>query len=95
LNIATLIGHNTIREKVIGKAPRAAAPEEVARMKELVANAMRAGALGFSTGLAYAPGAFADTGEVIALASAAAAYNGLYVTHARFAASSRFIARPA
>lgn len=83
INVATLIGHNSIRRAVLGQAARAPASEELQRMKQLVERALDDGALGLSTGLAYTPGRFAETDEVIALARAAAAHGGMYVSHIR------------
>jgi len=83
LNVASLVGHNTVRSQVMGSANRQAAPEEIARMQELVEKAMREGALGFSTGLIYIPGTYANTEEVVALAQAAAKYGGIYASHLR------------
>ena len=83
LRISSLVGHNTIREKVMGRANRAATPEELARMKALVAEAMRNGAVGFSTGLEYVPGAYAPSEEVIELARVACRAGGVYATHMR------------
>ncbi|MGE3492986.1 MAG: amidohydrolase family protein [Vicinamibacterales bacterium] len=83
LNYATLIGHNTVRREAMGTANRQATPEELKRMEALVAKAMSDGAVGFSTGLQYVPGTYANTDEVIALAKVAAANRGLYATHMR------------
>jgi N-acyl-D-amino-acid deacylase len=83
LNVASLIGHNTVRRQVMGSANRPASPEELARMEALVEQAMRQGALGFSTGLIYIPGAYAPTEEIIALARVAARYGGVYASHIR------------
>jgi len=83
LNFGCLIGHNTIRRRVMGLRMDAPAEEELEEMKALVDQEMRAGALGFSTGLAYLPGAYAETEELVALASAAAPYGGLYASHIR------------
>jgi N-acyl-D-amino-acid deacylase len=83
VNVATLIGHNSIRRKVIGDAPRAAAGDELKRMSAMIENNMAGGALGISTGLAYAPGVYSTKQEVIELARAAARHGGLYVTHLR------------
>lgn len=78
LNVASLIGHNTVRSEVLGRANRRATPEEISRMRQLVAQAMKEGAVGFSTGLIYIPGTYSDTAEVVALAKAAAEYGGVY-----------------
>jgi N-acyl-D-amino-acid deacylase len=83
LNVASLIGHNTVRRQVMGTANRRAAPEEIARMRELVEKGMRDGAVGFSTGLIYIPGTYSDSDEVVALAKAAAKYGGVYASHMR------------
>lgn len=83
VNIASLIGHNTVRSKVLGLDNRAPTPEEQSRMNELVEKAMRDGAVGFSTGLIYLPGTFATTDEVVDLAKAASKYGGIYASHIR------------
>ena len=83
LNLASLIGHNTVRSEVMGTANRAATPEEIARMQELVAKNMRGGAVGFSTGLIYIPGTYSNSDEVVALAKSAAQYGGVYASHMR------------
>jgi N-acyl-D-amino-acid deacylase len=67
----------------MGTANRQATPEEIVRMQELVEKAVQEGAVGFSTGLIYIPGTYADTGEVVALARAAAKYGGVYASHMR------------
>jgi N-acyl-D-amino-acid deacylase len=84
INIASLIGHNSVRREAMGTANRAATEDELARMQSLVAQGMRDGAVGFSTGLIYIPGTYAETGEVVALAKAAsAAAEGVYASHMR------------
>lgn len=83
LNVASLIGHNSVRREVMGAQNRPPTPEEMARMQELVAQGMRDGAAGFSTGLIYIPGAYAAPGEVIALARVTAQFGGVYATHLR------------
>lgn len=84
VNVSSLTGHNTIRTAVIGFSDtRAPTGGEVAEMEAAVDEGMQAGAVGFSTGLAYEPGRFAETAEVIALARRAAAAGGLYTTHMR------------
>ncbi len=82
-NVAFLVGHGAIREQVIGLADRAPTPDELARMKKLVAKAMCEGAFGFSAGLYYTPQNFATTDEVVALAQEAAKRGGYYDTHIR------------
>jgi N-acyl-D-amino-acid deacylase len=83
VNVATLVGHNSIRTSVMGSSHQSANSRDIASMMEIVEQNMRDGALGFSTGLAYAPGAFAQRDEVVELAKAAASLGGLYVTHLR------------
>ncbi|HLM55943.1 MAG TPA: D-aminoacylase, partial [Pyrinomonadaceae bacterium] len=83
VNLATLVGHNTVRREVFGQADRSPTPEELERMKALVEQAMRDGAVGLSTGLYYVPGAYAKTEEVVELAKVAARHGGLYATHMR------------
>lgn len=84
LNVATLIGHATVRVQVMGDDYRRhARPDEVARMADLVTAGMRAGALGLSSGLEYIVGSYASTDEVVALARAAAAERGVYISHIR------------
>ena len=83
LNVAFLAGHNTIREHVMGEANRAPTDAELARMKQLVAEAMGDGAWGLSTGLKYIPGAYSETDEVVTLAEVAADSGGIYTSHLR------------
>lgn len=83
VNVATLIGHNSVRRAVMGDVQRDPTFEEQKKMEELVARGMRDGAVGFSTGLIYVPGTYSKTPEVIALAKAAAQYNGVYASHIR------------
>jgi len=83
INLGSLIGHNTVRRAVMGAEPRDPTPEELAKMQELVEKGMRDGAFGLSTGLIYVPGTYSKTPEVVALARAAAKYNGLYASHIR------------
>ena len=82
-NTAFFAGHNTIRQQVMGSANRAPTPVELERMKAMVAQAMRAGALGLSTGLRYVPGIYSKTEEVVELAKVAAAQGGFYASHIR------------
>ena len=72
VNFATLVGHNSVREAVMGTARRAPTAAELARMEALVAQAMADGAVGFSTGLQYVPGTYAEPDEIVALARVAA-----------------------
>jgi N-acyl-D-amino-acid deacylase len=83
MNIGMLVGHNTIRREVMQAADRAPTDGELARMQEMVGQAMDEGAFGLSTGLRYIPGAFAGTEEVIALARVAGERGGIYTSHLR------------
>ena len=83
LNVASFVGHNSVRSEVMGAANRQATPEEIAKMQALVDRAMRDGAVGFSTGLEYVPGTYANTAEIVALARTAAARGGVYASHMR------------
>jgi N-acyl-D-amino-acid deacylase len=82
-NVGFFAGHSWARTQVLGNDDRAPTPAELERMKALVAEAMSDGALGLSTGLVYVPANFATTEEVIELASVAARYGGIYVSHLR------------
>lgn len=83
VNLGTLVGHNTVRAKAMGLNDRPPTAEEQAKMDELVEQAMKDGAVGFSTGLEYLPGMFAKTEEIVELAKVAAKYGGIYATHMR------------
>jgi N-acyl-D-amino-acid deacylase len=83
INAGSLVGHNSVRREVMGTVNRQATPEEIRKMQALIDRAMRDGAVGFSTGLEYVPGTYADTAEVVALAKAAAAHGGVYTSHMR------------
>jgi N-acyl-D-amino-acid deacylase len=82
-NVASFVGGTTVRIHVLGQEDRAPSPDELERMKALVREAMQEGAMGLGTALIYAPAWYADTDELIALASAAAEYGGVYATHLR------------
>jgi N-acyl-D-amino-acid deacylase len=83
INVATLIGHNDVREQVMGRANRDATAQEMQQMEDIVDKGMRDGAVGFSTGLIYIPGTYTKTSEIVELAKIAAKYNGVYTTHMR------------
>jgi N-acyl-D-amino-acid deacylase len=84
INVATLIGHNSVRREAMGgNFNRAPTAEELEKMKTLVAQAMKEGAVGLSTGLIYVPGSFAKTDEIIALARVASEHGGIYASHMR------------
>lgn len=87
VNSMMLVGHNTVRHLVMGASRstsnRPPTDEELAEMKTLVEQAMEQGACGFSSGLVYRPGRWAETGELAELASMAAPHDGIYATHIR------------
>jgi N-acyl-D-amino-acid deacylase len=82
VNLALQVGHGALRIAAMGGADRAPTPAELARMRALVAECADH-VVGFSTGLIYAPGAYADTDELVAIATQAAAEGLLYSTHMR------------
>jgi len=82
-NVASYVGATTVRGHEVGYDNRKATEEELARMQDLVREAMREGALGVGSSLGYAPAIFADTDELIALVSAAAEFGGAYISHIR------------
>jgi N-acyl-D-amino-acid deacylase len=83
VNFALMVGHGTIRRKVMGNEDRAPEPEELERMRGMVEAAMREGAFGLSSGLKYVPGAYAKTEELIELARVAGRHGGIYISHMR------------
>jgi N-acyl-D-amino-acid deacylase len=83
VNLATLVGHGSVRREVMKEEDRQPSTEELARMREIVRNAMSDGAVGMSTGLIYVPGTYAKTDEVVDLAKVVSQYGGVYATHMR------------
>jgi N-acyl-D-amino-acid deacylase len=83
VNAACLLGHTTLRCAVMEDLERAASAEEVASMRELAREALAAGAIGVSSGAAYAPAAAAPTEELIEVCRPLAEYGGMYATHMR------------
>ena len=84
LNVATLIGHGSVRDQGMGgKFIRAPSAEQLTTMKQIVDQAMKDGAVGMSTGLIYVPGSFAKTEEIIELAKVVASHGGVYASHIR------------
>ena len=83
LNIGTYVGAAQVREAILGAADRAPTPDELEKMKALVAEAMQQGAFGVSTALIYPPGHYAKTEELIELAKVASQYGGIYASHMR------------
>ncbi len=88
INICGLVGHNTIRAYVMGMGNRQPNVLEMTSMKNLVAEAMRSGAVGISTGLVYPPGMYSKTAEIVELARVVAKRGGIYATHMRGEAST-------
>ena len=83
VNVGTLVPATQVRRTIIGMDNRPPTADELARMTAMVDQAMRDGAFGLSSALIYVPGSFAQTDELVALAKAAAAHKGIYVTHIR------------
>jgi N-acyl-D-amino-acid deacylase len=82
-NIASFVGSATVREHELGSDDRPPTAAELAKMQQLVAVAMKEGAVGLAAALVYAPAFYAATDELIALARAAGAHGGMYITHLR------------
>ena len=82
-NIASFVGATTVRIHELGYEDRDPTPEQLARMQDLVRQAMEEGAMGVGSSLGYVPAFFAETPELIALSRAAAEYDGLYISHIR------------
>jgi N-acyl-D-amino-acid deacylase len=82
-NIASFVGAATVREYVLGFTDVKATPAQLQQMQNLVDQAMQEGALGVGSSLIYAPGTYASTEELIALASVAGKYQGAYISHLR------------
>ncbi len=86
INFASMAGHGTLREQVMGHGKellRPSRPEELERIKRLLAQEMQAGAFGLSSGLEYDAGHFATTDEMVELSKVAAQYGGFYISHVR------------
>ena len=83
INLASYVGATSVRRMVIGQDNRAPTPPELERMRQLVREAMRDGAVGLSSSLQYAPAPYASTEELIALAAESAKLGGIYATHMR------------
>ena len=83
VNIVQFVGHGALRLATVGGDNRPATPDELGRMEWLLAEALDAGAFGYSTGLVYAPSVFGSTDELIALARSMAGRGGLYFSHVR------------
>ena len=82
-NVASFVGATTLRIHEVGYDDREPTPEELARMKELVRQAMREGALGVGSSLIYAPAFYAKTPELVELVRTAGEFGGMYISHMR------------
>jgi N-acyl-D-amino-acid deacylase len=82
-NVASFVGATTVRVHELGYADRAPTADELARMQQLVRDAMEEGALGVASALIYAPASYCKTDELVALCQAAAPYGGRYLSHLR------------
>ena len=87
VNIGSFIGQGAVRSAVMGDVNRKPTTEELDKMRALVEQGMRDGAFGLSSGLFYVPGTFTSTDEVVALATIAARFGGIYISHMRDEAS--------
>jgi N-acyl-D-amino-acid deacylase len=83
VNLSTLVGHGSVRNKVMGLNDRPPTADELKQMEAVVEQGMKDGAVGLSTGLIYVPGTYAKTDEIVALARVAGRYGGVYATHMR------------
>ena len=83
INLGTFVGAGGVRNYVMGTVNRPPSPAELEQMRQLVAQAMRDGAMGISTALEYVPDTFASTDEIVELAKVARQYGGVYFTHQR------------
>ncbi|HET9408612.1 MAG TPA: D-aminoacylase [Candidatus Sulfotelmatobacter sp.] len=83
INLASYVGATQVRRVVLGDEDKQPTPEQLDQMKALVREAMKDGAVGVSTSLEYAPAPYAKTEELIALATEAGKFGGIYATHMR------------
>ncbi len=83
INLAYLVGHNTLRKEVMGMEDREPNSEELEVLKNFVKTAMEEGAFGISTGLKYLPGTFSKLDEIIALSKVSGEMGGIYTSHLR------------
>lgn len=83
VNVASLVGHGNLRLIAMGMDDRAPTHSELEEMKKLLADSLREGAIGLSTGLIYAPCVYAETGELVELCKIVAEFGGVFVVHMR------------
>src|SRR3954463_6282535 len=82
-NVVSYVGAGQVRASVMGYENRDPTPAEMAKMKELIVQAMHEGAFGLSAGLVYVPNSFNTTAQMIELAKVAAGMGGIYAPHMR------------
>ena len=92
LNVASFVGAATVREHVLGEGDVDPTPQQLAAMRKLVVEAMQDGALGVGSSLIYAPASYAETPELVALASEAGRCGGIYISHMRSEADRLLVA---
>jgi N-acyl-D-aspartate/D-glutamate deacylase len=83
VNVASLVGASSLRSAVMGNCDRSPSEQQLSEMKQLLADGILQGAFGLSSGLIYAPGCYADTDELVELASVSASLGGFYASHIR------------
>jgi len=83
INVATLIGHNTVLHKIKGDIAGELTPEQMEECKKLLRKAMYEGAVGMSTGLIYSPGKYSSIKEIIEFQKVVAELGGIYASHMR------------
>ena len=93
-NLAIFTGHAPLRYSAMGTENRAPTPKELQKMQEDLVQAMKEGALGYTTGLSYVPGIYSKKDELAALAKAMAPYDGIYASHSRSESAGLFKSVP-
>lgn len=83
VNVAHLLPQGSLRREVMGTEQRSATAEELAKMRELAEKAMQDGVWGMSSGLIYVPSSYADTNELVEIATVVGKHQGLYASHIR------------
>ncbi|MFN7115688.1 MAG: serine hydrolase [Saprospiraceae bacterium] len=83
VNVASYVGHNTLRRKALGNFTRPAAPFEITKMQEMLRTELQSGAIGLATGLEYDPGIYSTREEVLDLAKVLKETNKRYISHIR------------
>ena len=83
MNVGFLVGHNSVRKKVMNLDNRPPTSQELNQMKTIVSQAMNEGAFGISTGLKYLPGSFSKVDEIIEISKEVSKQGGIYTSHLR------------